>query len=458
MFCSQCGKQLPDDSRFCDTCGFDLIAVNDDVNMLVAESSSRPFAGQNRGRTRVALTVSILIAAAAVVAIVLFLFGKGTQTEKIIRIVRDGYLGAYTDVTIERLLETTFHTEEGNSKINWSCSQNGDKSWRVEANCSYNMDNVAVFCFQLLDEKSFKVSDIKCPGLDISTSEKQVLELNRMYFTYYLEKEDLDSLVERLSKINFGTVLYGSAAEFSHSTEEIYKQYYPYTEDISVAQALELIDERKIEDYVGTYYLPEDWYGDGTYVDFLDIEAVGLDQLRIRRQSYRITVFDVYINMPEGDIITLYDENGMRVDIIYHFDMEAIQIETADPEDPLNISGWYYINPESISPTVNDSLDFSWVEGEYHQAAYYPMTLELFFDSNRPWENGNDWYIYYSIHDEYEILRDGRAYYIGGGETPSFYGGNPNSPGSEIRFDYDGYNFVLTSDDGMFDGISFFQD
>ena len=84
------------------------------------------------------------------------------------------------------------------------------------------------------------------------------------------------------------------------------------------------------------------------------------------------------------------------------------------------------------------------------------MTLELWFDSEAPWEYGNDWYVCYNIHDDYEILRDGLAYYMGGGEKPTFYGGNPYSPGSEIQFDYDGYNFVLTSEDGAFDGTSFF--
>ena len=300
------------------------------------------------------------------------------------------------------------------------------------------------------------ISDIKCTYLDVSTIENKALELNRMYFTYYLDPNSLGVLVERLSEVQFGAVLCGMTTEYDGDIRDIFKQNYPEMENLSVAQALGLITEREVEDYAGTYYFPVDSFGDGTYVDFLDIEPVGLDQLHIRRQSYRITIFDVYTDLPENDVITLYDENGMRVDIIYHFHLGAVQIETADTEDSLGISGWYYLNPESVSTETDLNVDYSWIEGKYHQAHYAPMTLELWFDSEAPWEYGNDWYVCYNIHDDYEILRDGLAYYMGGGEKPTFYGGNPYSPGSEIQFDYDGYNFVLTSEDGAFDGTSFF--
>ena len=107
-------------------------------------------------------------------------------------------------------------------------------------------------------------------------------------------------------------------------------------------------------------------------------------------------------------------------------------------------------------------VDYSWIEGTYLLAHAAMIQLNLSFSTPRPWENGDDWGINWSITESnfdgsVDILGEGTATYVGGGECPEFRG-TFDSEGSSIQLKYDGYNFVVNCESLRLDGDgSFFK-
>ncbi len=107
-------------------------------------------------------------------------------------------------------------------------------------------------------------------------------------------------------------------------------------------------------------------------------------------------------------------------------------------------------------------VDYSWIEGTYLLAHAAMIQLNLSFSTPRPWENGDDWGINWSITESnfdgsVDILGEGTATYVGGGECPEFRG-TFDSDGSSIQLKYDGYNFVVNCESLRLDGDgSFFK-
>ena len=115
----------------------------------------------------------------------------------------------------------------------------------------------------------------------------------------------------------------------------------------------------------------------------------------------------------------------------------------------------------SFNDGISTSKDYSWIEGTYStdpQSPAVSMVLELSFDTPRPWEHGDDWYITFHVYDSYDILGTGKAYYEGGGERPTFHHYDSWYPDSEIQISSDGNCCRLTSEDGMFNDTPFFKD
>lgn len=93
----------------------------------------------------------------------------------------------------------------------------------------------------------------------------------------------------------------------------------------------------------------------------------------------------------------------------------------------------------SEMPNVNLVDVYSWVEGTYYQADYYPMKMYLSISSEATSETLD---ISFLFVDYNGIYGDGEASYVGGNDLPRFEG-YQYSIFEPISIEYDGSSFIV---------------
>ena len=110
MFCEHCGAQLEEGAVFCQNCGAKVaVEEKQTVKQTVKQEVPQPVKqAQKRNKTGVWKWI-LVVAGIVVVALAGFLLFGGE--EDYISLVQNGYMGEYTDATVQEILETYFKTD-----------------------------------------------------------------------------------------------------------------------------------------------------------------------------------------------------------------------------------------------------------------------------------------------------------------------------------------------------------
>lgn len=171
--------------------------------------------------------------AAVVVMIVLsaILGTRGNDAQSVagyVEIVQTGYLGEYTDITVQELFDGYYQTMLGCESA-WDGGETEEGKQIVQATYSLeNMDSTTIQ-FTMLDDQVFEITAFVDPLFTIDQASDLSAALNDIYLMLYVSQHESDvgdagfeqALVDRLDQISGSAVLYGASADYAGDRSEL---------------------------------------------------------------------------------------------------------------------------------------------------------------------------------------------------------------------------------------------
>ena len=213
MYCSKCGNEILDGSKFCPNCG----------GSIIEKASSVEKTKKKKGK----IIAIVIIAVIIIVALAATLGGSGnsSSSNKYVNIVKNGYLGEYKDVTIEEMLNkylSTFYSD-----ITWDEGTSNDEEKMVQLVASDSeigfSDTIIQFTFK--NDEVFKISGLQDGvGTIQDTKPSDVAYYFDVAYLYYYDEDfssDEEVIKGRLKDINAVSVLYGASADYEGDRKEL---------------------------------------------------------------------------------------------------------------------------------------------------------------------------------------------------------------------------------------------
>ncbi len=231
MFCEHCGAQLEEGAVFCQNCGAKVEAEETQTLKQAVPSPGKQVS--KRKKTGVWKWI-LAVAGIVVVALADFLLLGGE--EDYISLVQNGYMGEYTDATVQEILETYFKTD--GMTVEWTGTElDGDPCVGFHAYPEgENLNDGTTILFRICGRKVFQVADMGGNGYDDLEATDIAYWLNFYYMNWYVISQAgadstgearlpvLQELVQnKLDKVSGTAVLYGASADYSGDRSELYK-------------------------------------------------------------------------------------------------------------------------------------------------------------------------------------------------------------------------------------------
>lgn len=264
-----------------------------------------------------------------------------------IPIVQNGYLGEYTDMTVQDLLSGHYGSLRDEETWDGGTADDGKEIVQVTYKDTNGDKEDVTIQFTMLDEQCFEVTAFVDPMEEFEQSTDLMAHLNFIYFTQYTlahseivgdEKKELD-FIKRLEDIPASAVLFGAAGEYEGDRAKLCEVAGDSPIELSVVEMLDasgLIDmsvyyaDGSIET-VQNGYLGE--YTDMTVQELLTehYKLFGYDE-----ETWESSTTD------SGDkvvTVTYTDDGGEEEDVTIQFTMlddECFKITSfSDPLHPL---------------------------------------------------------------------------------------------------------------------------
>ena len=235
MFCEHCGAQLEEGAVFCQNCGAKVaVEEKQTVKQTVKQEVPQPVKqAQKRNKTGI---WKWILAASCIVAVALAGFLLFGGEKDYISLVQNGYLGEYTDATVQEILETYFKTD--GMTVEWTGTElDGDPCVGFHAYPEgENLNDGTTILFRICGRKVFQVADMGGNDYDDLEATDIAYWLNFYYMNWYVISQTgtdstdearlpvLQELVQnKLDKISGTAVLYGASADYSGDRSELYK-------------------------------------------------------------------------------------------------------------------------------------------------------------------------------------------------------------------------------------------
>ena len=243
MYCEHCGARLEEGAVFCQNCG---TKVEPEPKRDGEQTSGRP--REQTGRQEIPSPVKqaprrkkagiwkwILLAAAAA-AVVLAGFLLLGREKDYISMVQTGYLGEYTDATVQEILETYFGSDD--MTLEWTGTEmDGVPCVGFHAYPEGGtLNDGTTVLFQICKRKVFKVADMGGKDLEEMEPTEIAYWLNFYYMNWYVTDQTgadstgegripvLRELVQnRLDQVSGTAVLYGAAADYKGDRSGLYE-------------------------------------------------------------------------------------------------------------------------------------------------------------------------------------------------------------------------------------------
>ena len=235
MFCEHCGAQLEEGAVFCQNCGAKVaVEEKQTVKQTVKQEVPQPVKqAQKRNKTGV---WKWILAAAGIVVVALAGFLLLGGEEDYISLVQNGYLGEYTDATVQEILETYFKTD--GMTVDWTGTElDGVPCVGFHAYPEgENLNDGTTILFRVCGRKVFQAADMGGNGYDDLEATDIAYWLNFYYMNWYVISQAgadstgearlpvLQELVQnKLDKVSGTAVLYGASADYSGDRGELYE-------------------------------------------------------------------------------------------------------------------------------------------------------------------------------------------------------------------------------------------
>lgn len=269
MYCEHCGAQLEEGAVFCQNCG---TKVEPEPKRDGEQTSGRP--REQTGRQEIPAPVKqapkrkkaglwkwILLAAAAAAVVLagFLLFGR---EKDYISMVQTGYLGEYTDATVQEILETYFGSDD--MTLEWTGTEmDGVPCVGFHAYPEGGtLNDGTTVLFQICKRKVFKVADMGGKDLEEMEPTEIAYWMNFYYMNWYVTDQTgadstgegripvLRELVQnRLDQVSGTAVLYGAAADYKGDRSGLYEAAGdPELIDLSAAELIDSYTNNMLTD------------------------------------------------------------------------------------------------------------------------------------------------------------------------------------------------------------------
>ena len=235
MYCEHCGAQLKEGAVFCQNCGAKVEAEGTQTLKQTVKQETQFSETQHVKRKKAGVWKWILAAAGiVVVALAGFLLFAGEKDY--ISLVQSGYLGEYTDATVQEILETYFKTD--GMTVEWTGTElDGVPCVGFHAYPEgETLNDGTTILFRICGRKVFQAADMGGNGYDDLKATDIAYWLNFYYMNWYIISQAgadstgearlpvLQELVQnKLDKVSGTAVLYGASADYSGDRSELYK-------------------------------------------------------------------------------------------------------------------------------------------------------------------------------------------------------------------------------------------
>ena len=159
MFCQNCGKQIEEGTRFCPSCGSQIGSSTGTPpqSVSVQQKNISTSEQKNALKKKRKLLLPIIIAAAGIMMVFILAVGgsSSTDTDKMIEMVQNGYLGHYDTVTVKEVL-----TKGAYYIVEYKGPAGGMQ-----------------FSIEGADAETFQISSVRAEGLDVSDMEASDVKL-----------------------------------------------------------------------------------------------------------------------------------------------------------------------------------------------------------------------------------------------------------------------------------------
>lgn len=234
-FCPNCGTKLEEDSQFCSNCGY-KIRSSQTIKNIENRKQAVPSPGKQAQKRKKAGVWKWMLVVAGIVAVVLAGFLLFGGEEDYISLVQNGYMGEYTDATVQEILETYFKTD--GMTVEWTGTElDGDPCVGFHAYPEgENLNDGTTILFRICGRKVFQAADMGGNGYDDLEATDIAYWLNFYYMNWYvISQAGVDSTGEarlpvlqelvqnKLDKVSGTAVLYGASSDYSGNRSELYK-------------------------------------------------------------------------------------------------------------------------------------------------------------------------------------------------------------------------------------------
>lgn len=239
MYCMKCGTTLPEDIEFCSKCGAKQNLSTDQIHDGKAESERVPKQNplevtrnpknlaKNKKKRGISVKAVLLICATILVVTLLgtvFLSDSRTD-EKInatIELVKESYLGEYTDVSLESVLKAK--AEALGTTLEWEGGTLGEGE---QLGVSAILGEELTIQFVMLNDQCFVLKGMD--GTMLSGVERVYTTgmelLNAIYTEYYLATGvDFTTVSKKLEAMNAGAVQCGAPPEYQGNRRTMYTE------------------------------------------------------------------------------------------------------------------------------------------------------------------------------------------------------------------------------------------
>ncbi len=235
MYCEHCGTQLEEGAVFCQNCGAKVEAEETQTSNQTVKQET-PFSVTQPVKQKKAGIWKWILAAVGIVVVALAVFLLFGGEKDYISLVQNGYLGEYTDATVQEILETYFKTD--GMTVEWTGTELdgvpcvGFHAWPDGG----TLNDGTTILFRICGRKVFQAADMGGNGYDDLEATDIAYWLNFYYMNWYVISQAgadstgearlpvLQELVQnKLDKVSGTAVLYGASADYSGDRSELYK-------------------------------------------------------------------------------------------------------------------------------------------------------------------------------------------------------------------------------------------
>lgn len=270
MFCPNCGTEIKEKKTFCPKCGSPLGVEEEDTKTVEAAASTEnvhenvippqgaPVPPKKSGKKRFIIG-GIVAVVLILIAVMIGTSGGNTgstSTDTYIETVQNGYLGEFTDMTVQELLGS-YYEDLLDCTAEWDGGENDDGQQIVEVKYTDETVGDTTIQFKMLDEQVFKISAFVDPNVTIEKASDLPAELNSLYFMAYTTKheteldsaEKMKAFIDELDQISGSAVLYGAAANYTGDRAQLCTLFGEDALETSVPWVLDAYGYLDMNDY-----------------------------------------------------------------------------------------------------------------------------------------------------------------------------------------------------------------